>query len=176
MCRHEIHFYDNDFPADEIGTFLAEGMAAGARCVALLDGDHRRALERRLREAGVDLRNPAYASVDSVEFLSMATIGGRLDIARATGLLGLLMQAPASGGGRVRAVGDLAPALHRVGRTDDAVVFENLVHQVATRQDCDFVCAYPINNAGTIDALVRLSAPHGAIRFPPRPWIHHLAS
>jgi MEDS: MEthanogen/methylotroph, DcmR Sensory domain len=174
MCRHEIRFYDTDYPAEDIGAWFAEGLAAGDTCLALLTSEHQRAVEEGLRKRGVEIGAAAYVTVDSAQLISLSSVDGRLDIDAAAGFLTPLMQAPVRGSGRLRAVGDMAPTLHRMGRTDDAVAFENLVHQVATQHGATVVCAYPIRTAGTIDAMLRLSATHDAIRFPQSPWIHHL--
>jgi hypothetical protein len=178
MCQHDLHFYEDSYPAEHISTFFAEGLAVGDSCLALLTQTRRRAVEQCLLAQGVHVERVAFVGVDSDELLSRVTVNGALDIALADELLTPLMRPPASGGtGRVRAVGDVAPTLCTLGRLDDAVAFEGLVHRVTLQHDAAVICAYPLRingMAGGVNAMIRLSAQHAAIRFPQHTWIHHL--
>jgi len=179
MCQHDLHFYDDEYPADRIGDFFAEGIEQGDHCVALLRRDHRLAVQARLatrlQQSGLAIDRADFLAVDSEDVLSRMTIQGHLDLDRASELLVPMLNPPRRlGQGRVRAVGDLAPILHEQGRTSDAIAFEALMHKLSCQTGAAVMCVYPLR-AETVteklDAMLRLAAQHAAVRFPPTLWI-----
>lgn len=178
MCQHLALFYADAYPAEEVADFFAAGLAAGDNCLALLSAPNRQAVEQALQARGVALADAAYVAVDSDDLLAQLQVDGRLDLQHAEALLTPLMTAPQRGGkNRVRAVGDLAPALCAAGNIDDALAFEALVHRVTVEQNASVICAYPIQicGTGTMRALLRVSAEHNAVEFPAKPWVKRLA-
>lgn len=178
MCQHLALFYADDYPAEEVGDFFAAGLAAGDHCLALLTAPHRRAVAQCLEARGLGAAHAAYAAVDTDEVLAQCLVDGRLDLQRASALLTPLMTVPArSGLRRVRAAGDLAPALVAAGKINDAVAFEALVHRLTLAHDATVICAYPIGaiwGRDNMRALLRLSAEHASVEFPEQLWIRAL--
>lgn len=177
MCQHAIRFYAEAFPAAEVSDFIADGVREGDACVVMLARPHRQAVERHLAARGIGRGSgPAgdYRVVDTHEVLSRVTSGGRLDHDHASRFLNGLLSAP-NASGRVRAVGDLAPALFAAGNLADALTFEALVHQEASVHSAAILCAYPIQHFcrdGRTDALLGMCARHSAVAFPEQPWVH----
>lgn len=176
MCQHLALFYADAYPADEVADFFAAGLAAGDNCLALLNAANRQAVERCVQARGVHLPHPAYTAVDSDVLLAQLRGEDGLDLHRAEALMRPLMTARQRGKNRVRAVGDLAPALCAAGYIDDALAFEGLVHRLTAEQGASVICAYPIQicGRGHMRALVRVSAEHNVVEFPDKLWLHCL--
>ena len=178
MCNHSVRFYDDAYPAQEAGDFIAEGLLAGDTCVVMLCQPHRAAVERRLNELGFgtspDGAVPSrYTAMDTTEVLSQLMVGGRLDLEQSAESLGQLLS-PAGSGGRVRLVGDPAPVLFDAGHEDDANALEDLVDALAFRYGASVFCAYALRGffrSGRTSSLFRTSARHETVAFPTGLWI-----
>ena len=178
MCGHVARFYADAYPAEAVSEFFASGLEVGDSCLALLKAPHRLAVEQCMRARGIALERVAYVAVDSDEAWSKVQVDGRLDVSRAHELLAQFMIPPADGrNGRVRAVGDLAPTLCAIGKTEDALAFESIVHRLTQEHGGSTICAYPIKSHLADDgmrAFLRLSAQHAVVEFPQQLWVHHL--
>lgn len=181
MSRHLVHFYDDAYPADEASDFIAAGLAAGDTCIVMLVEPHRQAVEgclekrRTFKTPGIP-HSGHYLALDTHEALARLTVDGRLDKARAAESLGALLSPASHGGrGRVRLVGDPAPALFAAGQQHDALALETLVGSLSDAHGALIFCAYPMRDLrhdGTLNPLFKLCAEHTAVEFPKRPWVH----
>jgi len=176
MGRHLLRYYVDDYPAAEVGDYLAAGLEAGDSCLTLLTAAHRKAVESCMGERGIRFPAANCVVVDTDELLAQLLVDGRLALDRAGELLAPLMK-PSGSARRVCAVGDLAPTLVGLGNIDDAVAFEGLVHRLALAHGAVILCAYPIRSFGhraDLDSVVRLSAQHTELEFPAQLWAQAL--
>ena len=180
MCRqHSVRFYDDAYPAEEAGDFIVAGLQEGDACIVMLTLPHRQAVERHLAARGVSIHGKTphaglYSAIDTNEALTQLMVGGRLDTASAAASLGALLN-PATHGsqGRVRLVGDPAPALFAMGNHDDTFALEALVDGLAGANNAAVFCAYPIQDfcgSGHTSALLKVSAEHSTLGFPKGLW------
>src|ERR1051325_8862494 len=82
--EHLVQFYESDdFLMDTVGAFLTEGIKNGEAGLVIATPEHRRALERRLAEDGIDFASDrTYLALDAAETLSQFMVDGRPDRAR----------------------------------------------------------------------------------------------
>ena len=180
MCRHSVRFFDDAYPAEEAGDFIVDGLLAGDACIVMLILPHRQAVERHLVARGVAINDQnshagSYSAFDTNEALAQLMEAGRLDTTRAAAALGALLN-PATHGsqGRVRLVGDPAPALFAMGNHEDTFALETLVDGLADANNAAVFCAYPIRDfcrGGNTSALLKVSAEHSALGFPKGLWV-----
>lgn len=178
VCQHLIHFYDDAYPADAAGDFIAAGLLAGDTCIVMLRQPSRAAVEQRLQALGIatGAGGPyaaVYTAMDTHAALSELVVDGRLDLGRATAAVEQLL-GQAGGGGRVRLVGDPGPELFAAGHEADALALESLVDKLASVHGASVFCAYPIDGfyrERSTSALLAMSARHSAVTFPKRLWV-----
>jgi uroporphyrinogen-III synthase len=73
--EHLVHFYDEEAALiDSLVDYVGTGLATGRSCLVVATKDHRDALEKRLREAGLDLSTAQatgrYVAVDAADTLA----------------------------------------------------------------------------------------------------------
>ena len=184
MCTHSVHFYDDAYPADAAGDFIADGLRAGDVCIVMLVKPHRQAVEQRLHVLGISTAadsadSGSYCAIDTDEALAGLLVDGRLDPQRATESMHALLS-PDGASGCVRLVGDPAAVLLDAGNERDAMALERLVDGLARVHRASVFCAYPIQvfcREGNPNALLRFSAEHSALSFPKPLWAYgYLAS
>ena len=178
MCKHHLHFYEDDYPAQQVSDFLAEGLEAGDSGLLVLTQAHRQAVEHCLRMCGVHYED-ACVFVDTDEALAQVRASGSVDLRLTREVLTAFMSPAARGVlQRVRTVGDLAPTLCAMGEVDEAIAVEALVHSLNQEHGGFTLCAYALpQRADGFDMrlLYRLSAEHNAIHFPSQLWTERLA-
>ena len=178
MCQHSIYFYDDLYPVDAASDFIAAGLLAGDTCIVMLSQPALAAVEQCLRACGFltcpgATNSGAYTAMDTYDALSQFIVDGRLDHERAGDALRSLLGQPC-GAGRVRLVGDLAPALFAEGYEEDALALEGLVDGLASVHQASVFCAYPIHGffrKRDTNSLLKMSAHHSAVKFPERLWV-----
>lgn len=174
-CQHRLRFYEEAFPAQVVAEFVAQGLADGASCLAVLTPAHAQAVRVCLRDLGVEPADDGWVLIDTERAIQDMTVNGQLDQERAGHLLVSLMNPPAGRKGQPQwFVGDLPATLCDAGRSDDAVVFEGLVHRLSQQHGATVLCAYPLqglDQRGGMGTLYRLSAVHGGVDFPQNLWV-----
>jgi signal transduction histidine kinase/ActR/RegA family two-component response regulator len=150
---HFVQFYETDISLiDSLGGFVATGLGMGDACVVVARESHRRGLEERLREFGLDVAAASaegkYISLDSAETLSRFTVNGWPDRARFDAVIGGLIGRAAEGRRRVRVFGDMVSLLCGDDRHEAALRLEELWNDLSRAHKFSLFCAYPLNNFG----------------------------
>jgi len=153
--RHLVQFYDHDtFLLDGLARFLVAGLGQGEGGVVVATASHRRGIEERLVEAGVDLaaarEDGRYMALDAAELLSEITVDGWPNEDRFNEAIGALLarsrrRRPDAG---VRVFGEMVALLWAEGRREAAIRLEELWNGLARRTPFVLLCAYPLDGFG----------------------------
>src|SRR5919204_127340 len=150
---HIVQFYETDqFLADAVSRFLAQGMAAGEAVVMVATPDHAAAILDALTRKGLDVARARTAGqitvLDARETVSRFMVGETPDwdlfaetvggpISKAIGL---------STAARVRAYGEMVDLLWRSGRQKQAIALEEMWDRLGSRYPFSLLCAYVMGN------------------------------
>lgn len=158
---------------DDVGRFLAEGLAEDAAILVIATPDHRDAFARRLGEQGVDVAAAReagrYRSLDAVEVLSSVTVDGVMSQDRFVEVVGGLVAAAADGGRPVRAYGEMVALLWAADDVAGAVELETFWNDLSRSHQFSLYCAYPAEVlAGDADlvAIQQVCAQHSSVVGP----------
>jgi hypothetical protein len=152
---------------DALEGFASGGLRAGDSVIIIAAREHRRALERRLRERGFDLdlagREERFIPVDAAGLLAEFMPDGRLDAARFKALTANLLAR--AQGRRVRAFGEMVALLWGEGRPAAALELERLWNQLRDEHAFCLFCAYPRScfGAEAEAAMVEVCGQHSRV-------------
>jgi DNA-binding NarL/FixJ family response regulator len=151
---HEVEFYSDDaaFVAG-FTRFIEDALESGIAVIAVATESHRKGIDERLREHGVDIVVAAeqgrYVSLDVADVLSAFMVDDLPEPARFRRIVGDLVAAAAkaSRGDRphVAACGECAPTLWEQGKADAAVQVEHLCNEIAKCCNVDILCGYVLS-------------------------------
>jgi PAS domain S-box-containing protein/excisionase family DNA binding protein len=152
-CEHFVQFYEADAVlADAVADFVGAGLRADEAGIVIATQPHHRAVEERLRAAGVDLAAAVavgrYVALDAAETLSRFTVGGTPDAERFVEVIGGVVGRAADGGRPVRAFGEMVALLALGGNTAAALQLEHLWNELQQTLAFSLLCAYPMNRLG----------------------------
>lgn len=151
---HSVQFYSDDsFLLDTLSRFMGSALGAGDAGIVIATEEHRTELARRLSVRGLDLPlavdQGRYVALDAAETLSQFMVDGWPDEKRFLDLIGGVISrartAAAKERGRVALFGEMVAHLWAEGKTDAALMLEQLWNQIAQSHSFSLVCAYPLN-------------------------------
>jgi anti-sigma regulatory factor (Ser/Thr protein kinase) len=144
---HVVQFYERD--ADLVGAvsqYLLDGVRQGEVLLVVATGAHRRAFERSLQRAGVDLSQlrsrGMYLTLDATAALSGIQAGGRVDGDLFNGLLGGFLQQAMGRERPIRAYGEIVALLWDAGNVAGAIEVEDLWNGLLSQFPLSLFCAY----------------------------------
>lgn len=154
---HVAHFYrDGAELAGRVGDHLAAGIRDGGVAIAIATAEHRRAVEKRMAAAGVDVRDAEargdYLPVDAERTLRRLIVAGRPDRARFELVIGSLLHQATSDGQPVRVYGELVSLLWAAGRPAAAARLEDMWAGLGRRYVFQLMCGYPAYVAAPLAA------------------------
>ena len=139
-------FYADDAALlDGLTRFIADALDEGNPAIVWATESHRRVLIQRLRTRGVDvdaaIQQGTYIAADVAEIADpvrlLATLRGLNEAASKRGT-----KHP-----RVAACGERAGRLWAEGKTDAAIMLEQLFNELAKQHEMDILCVYPLPDA-----------------------------
>jgi len=130
-CNHVVQFYDSDeFLMGTVAAFLKEALETGEAAIAIATPEHRRGIEERLSEQGIDIpkakKNGRYVSLDAAETLSQFMSNGAPDKELFNNVVGHVIAKACSALRRVRAFGEMVALLCAEGKSDAAIQLEEI--------------------------------------------------
>ena len=156
--EHLVQFYESDdFLADRVNEFIAEGLEAGEGAIVIGTPAHRQAVEKRLSHHGFNLASlkasQQYFSLDAGEILSRLIVNGSPDETLFHREIGGLVSKAGNGGRRsVRAFGEMVALLWADGNSPAALRLEELWNELSETHAFSLLCAYPLNGfSGTVN-------------------------
>lgn len=165
-----IGFYDQEnFLVESAVEFLLPALYEGSMAVAVLTGDHQRAVERALAVAGIDVEAARargdYVALDSQQLAEKLVAGGEVDVERFEAATYELFQGAVGRPGETRICGDLATVLWEAGEVEAVLTLEHLWSRIHGAPAFEMLCLYStgvIENA-PIDAFSAACALHTKI-------------
>ena len=158
--EHFVQFYDHDETFIEtLADFVANGLRKGEACVVIVTPPHRRDLERKLFDLGIDLplvrSSSQYIALDAAETLSKFMVADWPDERRFNALVTGILERATKGDRRVRAFGEMVALLWADGNGNATIRLEHLWTQLCRKEFFALFCAYP--SAGfTADAAAAM--------------------
>lgn len=151
---HSVQFYSDDsFLLETLSRFMGSALGAGDAGIVISTEEHRTELARRLSVRGLDVPlavdQGRYVALDAAETLSQFMVNGWPDEKCFLDLIGGVISrariAAAKQHGRVALFGEMVALLWAEGKTDAALMLEQLWNQIAQSHSFSLVCAYPLN-------------------------------
>jgi hypothetical protein len=147
-CDHLLQLYTTDDAfLDSLEGFIAGGLKKGDACIVIATVPHRKGLERRLTERGVDLdtarQNDLYITLDAHATLSKFTVDGWPDDEKFYEIIGDILRRARGDGRHVRAFGEMVALLWADGHSAATVRLEYLWHNLCQAEAFSLFCAYP---------------------------------
>jgi anti-sigma regulatory factor (Ser/Thr protein kinase) len=145
---HIVQFYESDEQLIRTaGTYLADALAAGEVAVILATEPHRRAFERTMAEAGIDVAEASASgrlvTLDAAETLDRFLLDEWPDREGFDEVVGGLVREASAGGRHVRAFGEMVALLWDAGQVAAAIELEALWNQLGDEVPFALFCAYP---------------------------------
>jgi hypothetical protein len=145
---HFVQFYERDeHLLDSLAEYVADGLWQGERVIVIATGEHRAALDERLRANGLDVASAIitrqYLAADAEQTLAGFMVDGKPDAIRFHDTVGPILQSAARGNRAVRAFGEMVALLWARGDRSAALTVEQLWDQVAATTSFSLFCAYP---------------------------------
>jgi PAS domain S-box-containing protein len=151
---HSVQFYSDDsFLLDTLSRFMGSALGAGDAGIVIATEEHRTELAQRLSARGLDVAQAVeqgrYVALDAAETLAQFMVDGRPDEKRFVELIGgVISRARAAAEkehGRTALFGEMVALLWAEGKTEAALMLEQLWNQIAHSHAFSLVCAYPLN-------------------------------
>lgn len=169
--QHSVQFYDGtEFLLDTVAVHVGDGLTAGGAAVVIAVEAHRQAIERRLRERGIDvtaaLASDRYLSLDAAHTLSLCMRGDELDPQAFAEVVGGIIDRAAAAGGTVRAFGEMVALLCARGQGLAAVQLEDLWNELSATRPLSLLCGYPLGgfgDAGSAGTFGEIVARHARV-------------
>jgi len=151
---HQVYFYAG---ADALGEaaagFLGPGLAEGRGALVVATPAHRRAIERHLAAAGVDVAVATAEGrlllADAAEACGELLVDGRIDEDRFETIVGDRVRHLADAHGTVNVYGEIVALLWEDGRVREVMELEALWSALGERIAFSLLCGYP--SAGVDD-------------------------
>jgi hypothetical protein len=168
---HVVQFYGHEEElADRVAGYLLGALQHDGVAVVIATAAHRRAFERRLTRAGVDLaaaaRAGTYRTLDAGETVCALTTGGQLDRGAFDRVIGRLIADAGQGERPVRAYGEMVALLWDAGLVNDAVQLEQMWGSLALTHSFSLFCSYParsVTGDGHLEAFAEVCRLHGSV-------------
>lgn len=148
--EHQVKFYDSEpLLIEWVADSFVAGATAGDGLLLVATPPHRRAIQRALRERGVDvaaLRGAGqYVALDAKNTLAGFMTGDRVDGSAFERSIGSLVARLATERSHVRAFGEMVALLAATGNHREAWSLESLWNGLLRRHDLELLCAYPMH-------------------------------
>src|SRR5580704_3028655 len=168
---HVVQFYGHeDELADRVTGYLLGALQHDGVAVVIATAAHRRAFERRLTRAGVDLaaaaRAGTYRTLDAGDTVRALTTGGQLDRGAFDRVIGRLIADAGQGERPVRAYGEMVALLWDAGLVNDAVQLEQMWGSLGLTHSFSLFCSYParsVTGDGHLEAFAEVCRLHGSV-------------
>ncbi|MGV9413127.1 MEDS domain-containing protein [Nocardia sp. NPDC003693] len=159
--NHVVNVYDAEQDLiDDVGSFLANGLADDAAVVIIATGPHRAAWAHRLHEHGIDLPAAAaadrYAYLDAAEALGHVMVAGAPNRKKFQDMIDARFGALRESGRPVLAFGEMMIPLWAEGRVTEALALEVLWNELAHTRSFSLYCAYPAEILTAADELTHV--------------------
>jgi hypothetical protein len=165
--QHVCAFFDSREEQYAIlNPYFQEGLECGDQVVTIVESAVRDEHLSRMGSGGVDVRQAMER--DQLKVLASEESylkDGVFVVERMFDMLREVLESAATGPYRsVRTMGDMEWALHNLPGTDELMVYEARVNQLACHHDCTLLCAYDINRfSGRVIADVLATHSHVVI-------------
>jgi hypothetical protein len=168
---HVVQFYGHEEElADRVAGYLLGALQHDGVAVVIATAAHRRAFERRLTRAGVDLaaaaRAGTYRTLDAGDTVRALTTGGQLDRGAFDRVIGSLIADAGQGERPVRAYGEMVALLWDAGLVNDAVQLEQMWGSLGLTHSFSLFCSYParsVTGDGHLEAFAEVCRLHGSV-------------
>jgi anti-sigma regulatory factor (Ser/Thr protein kinase) len=170
--EHSVHYYDDDARfAEVVVGYLAAGLEAGERVLAIATRAHLRAIERGLGGA-VDVRGARESGMlqtpDAARTLALFMVDGSPDPERFSSHVGRRVREAGRNGTPVRAFGEMVALLWQQGNVVGAIELEGLWNDLLQRERFSLLCAYPTSTlaGASLSEINRVCHLHSGVRPP----------
>lgn len=147
--RHLVQFYEDDhFLVEEVGDYLAAGLARGQPLIAIATPEHRAAFASRLFDRGFDVaraqRSRQLRLVDARTLMAQFITDGWVDPERSEAVLSAVIEEAARFNPRVPvcAYGEMVDLFCADGRPDAALELERIWNALARSHALSLLCGY----------------------------------
>lgn len=146
--EHFVQFYEADaFLFDSVGAFLLPALQSGTAVVVVAAGDHRRGIEAKLGDAGIDLEVQQaagrYIFLDARATLDQFMDSGMPHSERFREVIGAILDRAADGRRPVSVFGEMVALLAADDNHAAAVRLEQLWNDLAATRRFTLLCGYP---------------------------------
>ena len=146
--EHFVQIYEREATLlTSLTEYVADGLWRGERVVVIATDPHRRELESRLRECGLDLAssiiNRTLILHRAEETLPRIDLSREINARAFDEIIGGIVRQAAASGRPVRAFGELVAMLCVAGRHAAALELERLWNRLANEVTFTLYCAYP---------------------------------
>jgi hypothetical protein len=152
--EHIVAFYrSNDFVAEQVASFISEGLAASEHVIVISTHRHWTAVTARLEEGGITYGRATSAGqlvmIEADEALDAVSVDGEVSVDRFRAMLAPLVKR----GMKTRIYGDLVSLLAQRGDVDAAIAIERVGHELAHTQNIRVLCGYDVDGARPLTAV-----------------------
>lgn len=150
-CSHAVQFYEDDrVICDAVAQFVMDGLRGEDSVIVIASGAHEAAIQRRVRQSGVDLdeaaANGAVAFIDARGLLNEFMVGALPDGLRFRAAMDRILGSRGTGAGRLRLYGSMVDLLCSDGNPEGALLLEDLWNELARSHEFTLLCAYAVHN------------------------------
>ena len=152
--KHAVQFYEDDrFLCEILADFSRDGLERGEAVIVVATAAHRREVERRLTERGMEVcglkESGQLVLLDARQTLDTFMVGGTLDAERFVSNLRSVVVAASLGWTRgVRAYGEVVDLLWQAGNQDAAIQLEETWNAFAKTTSTRVLCGYAMDHFG----------------------------
>jgi hypothetical protein len=146
--QHVCAFFDSrDEQYEILNPYFREGLECGDEVVTIVESSFHDEHVQRMSAGGISVGEAREAGQLKVLASEESYLKDRVFVVERMYLMLEEVLRSASQGpfGSVRTMGDMEWALHNLPGTDDLMVYEARVNQLAVHHDCTLLCAYDIN-------------------------------
>jgi AcrR family transcriptional regulator len=144
-------------------------MEEGDVAIVVATAAHRRGVQKRLAEAGVDVlaavENGTFRFLDADQTMRRFLLGGWPDAAEFESVIGGLLRQASQTGRPIRVFGEMVALLWEAGQVNAALELEALWNDLARQLPFSLFCAYPkqFMTGDDIDAFAQVCGLHTAV-------------
>jgi PAS domain S-box-containing protein len=148
--EHFVQFYESDlFLADSVSGYLADGFASGLPGIVVATRAHRQAINRGLKERGVDVAAARargdYIALDAAETHAKFLVDGMPERNRFRATLEALFMGFSGESRSARVFGEMVALLWAQGNQEGAIRLEELWNELRETHAFALFCAYPLS-------------------------------
>jgi anti-sigma regulatory factor (Ser/Thr protein kinase) len=172
LREHSVHYYDDDARFAEVAVaYLAAGLEAGERVIAVVTADHLRVIERGLVgrvDVGAARAHGMLQTPDAARTLASFLVDGSPDPALFHEHVAQRVVEAGRDGTPVRAFGEMVALLWGAGNVVGAIELEDLWSTLLQREPFSLMCAYPTASlpGASLVEINRVCHQHDAV-LPP---------